>query len=131
MALGNIVDPNTGNTSENDTWALVTGTTVVNTIVSSTTAITSTAVSYDYSVNLHIQGQVAGIGWSYNPSTDTFASPPPPPIDWVAIVNEDFDQVCTDLLQTLSDADNLSPTDLASAYAYSLSDSESGFSPNQ
>jgi hypothetical protein len=131
MPLGNIVDPNTSNPAQNDTWALVTGTTVVNTIISSTTAITSVSGSYDYSVNLHIQGQVAGIGWSYNPTSDTFAAPPPPPPNWIAIVEADFDQVCVDLLQTLSDAGNLNSTDLATAYAYALSDSESTFSSNQ
>ena len=131
MALGNVVDPNTGNTTESDTWALVTGTTVVNTILSSTAGITSVSGSYDYSVNLTMQGQAAGIGWSYNPCTDTFTSPPPPPTNWVALVEADFDQVVVDILQTLDDASNLNPTDLATAYAYALSDTESEFTTNQ
>lgn len=130
MSLGQIIDQNS-NIAANDTWALVVSNIVVNTIISNLAGIQTIAASYDYSVDLTVQGQAAGIGWTYNPTTDTFASPPPPPIDWVPVVEADFDQLVTDLLQTLSDASNLSSTDLATAYAYAVSDSSALFTPNQ
>ena len=133
MPLGNVIDPNTGDPSEVDTWALVTGSTVVNTILSSTTAITGISGNYDYSVNLHIQGQEAGIGWTYTPGTDTFAAPSEPDTDWLLIVQEDFDSVAEGIQQILSDyeASGLNSEDLATAYAYSLADTEDTFTPSQ
>src|ERR1700678_4097271 len=130
MPLGLVIDQNS-NTAANDTWALVTSGIVVNTIVSNLAGVQAIAASYDYSVDLTIQGQTAGIGWTYNPTTDTFAAPPPPPMDWIPAVEADFDQVVADLAQLLSDASNLDPTDLATAYAYALADSESSFTTNE
>jgi hypothetical protein len=130
MPLGQIIDQNS-NTAANDTWALVTSGIVVNTIVANLASVQAIAANYDYSVDLTIQGQSAGIGWTYTSATDTFAAPPPPPTNWIQVVELDFDQVCADLQQTLSDAANLDPTDLATAYANALNDSESGFTTNQ
>jgi|ERR1700722_5949525 len=132
MPLGNIVDQNS-DTSANDTWALVLSGVVINTIVSNVAGIQSIAPGYDYSVDLNVQGQQAGIGWTYNPNSDTFAAPSAPPTNWVEVVQDDFDSVATAIEQVLSDYQNgdLSLSDLANAYAASLSDGESAFSQNQ
>jgi hypothetical protein len=129
--MGAIIDQNS-NTSSVDTWALITGTTVVNTILCNLAGAESIQASYDYLVDLTVQGQTAGIGWTYAPSTDTFSSPPPTPTDWELIVEEDFDQIVTDLLQLLSDAsNNLTPTQLAVAYSYATADSSGSYTTNQ
>lgn len=132
MALGLVIDANS-NISANDTWALVMNAIVVNIIVATPAQIQVIKADYDYSVDLTIQGQSAGIGWTYAPSTDTFSAPPPPPINWVLIVQEDFDQLANDLIQCLTDsqAGGLSNVQLATAFGNSLNDSMASFSPNQ
>ena len=137
MPLGLIIDPNTANPSQSDVWLLVTNGVVVNAIECDATEMTTTfAASYDYCVDSVVQGQTtAGIGWTYDPTSDTFTAPPTPPFDWVAQVQADFDGIASAITGCLEDAGsgggNLSSTDLATAYSYSLSDSESTFSPNQ
>lgn len=131
--LGQIVDANS-NTSSVDTWALVMSGVVINTISATTTQIEVIQADYDYSVDLSVQGQSAGIGWTYTPGTDTFATPPPPPIDWIEVVEEDFDAIANDLLQCLSDATSggsLSNVQLATAFGNALNDSLDSFSANQ
>lgn len=132
MGLGNIVDQNS-DTSANDTWALISGTIVVNTIISNFSGIQNIAGNYDYCVDLTMQGQEAGVGWVYTSGTDTFASPPSPPTDWVAIVQDDFDSIATAIEQVLSDYQGagLTTQQLATAYSYSLIDGQAAFSKNQ
>jgi hypothetical protein len=134
MPLGIIVDQNP-NAASVDLWALVTGTTVVNTIESDYAGIQNIQSSYDYLVDLTEQGQVAGIGWTYAPQTDTFTGPSTPPPDWITVVEDDFDNLVDDLLQCLQDAGemggNLSPTDLAQAFSNATLDSQASYTPNQ
>lgn len=137
MPLGLIVDPNTSNAGESDVWALVTSGIVVNTIECETSEMTTAfAANYDYCVDINVQGQAdASIGWTYNPTSDTFTAPASPPMDWIGQVQSDFDGIASAITDCLEDAGpmggDLDPTDLATAYSYSLSDSESTFSPNQ
>ena len=132
MPLGLVIDANS-NTAAVDSWALILSGTVVNTITANDAQIQVIKGDYDYCVDLTIQGQTAGIGWTYTPATDTFSTPPPPPTNWVIVVQNDFDQISTDLLQCLSDSlvGGLSNVQLATAFGNALNDSMSSFSPNQ
>lgn len=132
--MGSIIDQNS-NTTSNDNWALITGTTVVNTIISNLSGIEAIQSNYDFLVDMTIQGQSAGIGWTYTSTTDTFAAPPPQETDWITVVQDDFDNIAIALLQCLSDAGSgggdLSPTDLANAFANATTDSSPSYSTNQ
>lgn len=130
------------NVTSTDTWALVTSGVIINTILASVNDVNKALTlgpnqltAVDYIVDLTIQGQKAGIGWTYNASGNTFTAPPPPPIDWISTVVADFDSVASQLLQSLSDAGsgggNLTPTQLQNAFNASLEDSQDSFSPNQ
>jgi hypothetical protein len=130
--MGTIIDQNS-DASANDTWALVTNGVVVNTIISNFAGIQNIQSQYDYLVDLTIQGQTAGIGWTYTQATDTFAAPASPPNNYIQIVQDDFDQIVNDLLQVLSDvyvAGNLSPDQVASAFAAAAIDSSASYTTN-
>jgi hypothetical protein len=124
--LGMIIDPNPITTAS-DVYALVLNNTVINTIMASANDIQSIAATYDYSVDITMQGQAfAYIGCSYNGATNQFTRPPAPPINWVQNVELDFDTVIEDIQQILNDAGesggNLSPTQLLQAYNSALND---------
>jgi len=131
-----VVNPNSNLTSV-DTWALISNNIIINTILDTTLDMNSSEIlnSYDYVVDLTIQGQEAGVGWTYNPEGNTFTAPPPPPIDWISTVVDDFDNIASSLLQCLGDAGagggNLTPTQLTETYNAMLEDSQDSFSPNQ
>lgn len=131
-----IVNPNT-NLFSVDTWALVSDDTVINTILDTTEDMNSSEIlnSYDYVVDLTMQGQAAGVGWTYNPGGNTFTAPPPPPIDWQDVVQTDFDTVMQDLIQLVtdcgSDGGSLTTDQIQAAYEAALEDSEADFTPNQ
>lgn len=131
-----VVNPNSNLTSV-DTWALISNNIIINTILDTTLDMNSSEIlnSYDYVVDLTIQGQEAGVGWTYNPEGNTFTAPPPPPIDWISTVVDDFDNIASSLLQCLSDAGSqggaLTQQQLLETYQASLEDSQDSFSPNQ
>src|ERR1700677_1742981 len=105
MPLGIIVNENQ-NPNSADTWALVLNDMVINTIIATGNQVVGSWLisSYDYIVDLTIQGQNAGVGWTYSPGGNTFTTPPPPPINWQDIVQEDFDGIMSCLYQIIQDA---------------------------
>jgi hypothetical protein len=131
-ALGQIVDQNS-NTASVDTWALVLNGVVVNTILSNLAGIQNIAASYDYCVDLTIQGQTAGIGWAYTPSTDVFVGPTTPATNWGEALQEDFDQIASSLYQVVSDyqESGFTADQLATAFAASLTDGTTPFTANE
>jgi hypothetical protein len=132
--MGTIVDQNS-DASANDSWALVSGTTVINTIVSNLAGIEAIQANYDYLVDLTIQGQTAGIGWTYSAQTDAFNTPPAPTVNWIETLETDFDNISGSLQQCLVDSGPLggsvSKSDLAQAFAAATSDSSASYTPNQ
>lgn len=136
-----VVDPNSNVTSA-DTWALVSNGFIVNTILASVNDINQSImdnVTYytamDYIVDLTIQGQRAGIGWSYNSTLDQFTAPTPPPPNWSDVVQTDFDSVASDLTQLVTDSGplggSLTTQQIQAAFNAAIEDSESFFTPNQ
>ena len=126
MPLGIIKDANP-NQNQVDVYGLVLGTTVVNTILCSYNEILYISESYDYCVDITMQGQAAAsIGWSYNASEDSFSAPPPPTIDWVTNVEGDFDSVISALQQTIADCGSsggsLTSDQITQAYNSALND---------
>lgn len=133
MALGLIIDPNTQNPNSADVWALVTGDSVVNTIVASTNQIAAIAKDYDYLIDLNVQGQNAGTGWTYDSEQDQFTPPPSAQQDFVEAVQADFDAVADGILQLLSDyqGSGITQQQLNQAFVGCLNDTQSTFSANQ
>lgn len=131
-----IVNPNS-NLMSVDVWALISGDIVVNTILDTTQDMNSSPIlnSYDYVVDCTIQGQLAGIGWTYNPTGNTFTAPPPPPIDWISTVVADFDNIAESLLQCLNDigvnGGSLTSDQINNCFNAMLEDEQDSFSPNQ
>jgi hypothetical protein len=125
MALGMIKDANP-NPNAIDVYALVISNTVVNMIVASYNEILAIYKSYDYCVDVTMQGQQPGPGWSYNGSEDQFTAPPPPSIDWVGNVQGDFDAILSDISQCVNDAGSnggsLTPQQINAAYNSALND---------
>ncbi len=125
--LGFVRDQNV-NPKQVDVWALILNTVCVNTILASYNDILAIKNSYDYCVDLTVQGQsFAGINSVYNPSNDTFVPPPPPIIDWVQNVEYDFDGIIGSLQQAAIDVGinggNLSSLNINAAYNSALTDS--------
>lgn len=126
MPIGMIIDANPLPKAV-DIWALVLNNIVVNTIVASTNDIQAIYKTYDYSVDVTMQGQAeCGTGFTYNASLNQFIPPPSPPIDWVANVQADFDNVISSLQQVMIDigpsGGSLSPAQINTAYNSSLND---------
>jgi len=126
MPLGMIVDQNPIVTAV-DVYALVLNNTVVNTILASYNDIQAIYKTYDYSVDVTMNGNAsASIGYTYNASNDTFIAPPAPPINWVANVQADFDNVISGLQQIINDCGssggNLTNDQITTAYNSSLND---------
>lgn len=126
MALGMIVDINP-NHKQSDVWALVLNNTVINTIMASYNDILAIYKSYDYCVDVTMNGaQEYGTGFMYNPSNDTFIPPPAPPIDWPQVLETDFDNVIGDIQQILNDGGpsggSMTVQQLNAAYNSSLND---------
>lgn len=87
-----------------DVYALVLNNTVVNTILACYNDILSIYQTYDYCVDVTMQGQQnCSIGDTYNGSQNLFIPPPAPVIDWVQNVETDFDNVINDIQQILND----------------------------
>jgi hypothetical protein len=124
--LGIIVDQNQ-NPNAVDVYALVLNYVVVNTILASYNEILNISSTYDYCVDITMNGQAdAGIGYTYNASLDQFIAPPSPPINWVANAQNDFDSIISAIQQILIDVGpsggNLAPSDIQTAYNSSLND---------
>lgn len=126
MPLGMIKDINPNHNSS-DVWALISNNQVVNTILASYNDILAIYKSYDYCVDITMNGAPTyGIGNTYNPSNDTFIAPPAPPIDWPLAVEYDFDGLISNLQQISADCGpsggNLTPQQINAAYNSALND---------
>lgn len=124
--LGMIIDKNPI-VGAPDVYALVLNNTVVNTIKASYNDILSIAPTYDYCVDITMNGsQNYGIGDTYDPSHDTFTPPPAPPIDWPQNVQFDFDSLISTLQQIIIDSGpgngNLTNLQINAAYNSALND---------
>jgi len=138
-SLAIVVSPN-GNLNSVDTWALVKDGAIVNTLLASTADInqsidnhTSLFTSNDYVVDLTIQGQNAGPGWTYDSEGNTFIGPTPPEINWIDIVHLDFTDISQSLLSAINNFETgaLSEADMLSAYTAAIQDNQSNFTANQ
>jgi hypothetical protein len=110
-----------------DVYALVLNNIVVNTIVASYNDILAISATYDYCVDVTMNGDpAASTGHTYNASNDTFIAPPPPSIDWPQNVQYDFDGVIAVIQQTLNDCGisggSLSSQQITAAYNSALND---------
>lgn len=125
--MGTILHQNS-NEASNDSWALVSGGTVQSMITANLAFVISIQGSYDYLVDVSVSAQTANPGWIYDSGLDTFSAPP---IDWISVVRNDFDNIIAVLAVCLSDSVNLSPEDLLTAYNDSISDSSASFTTNE
>lgn len=125
-ALGIIVNRNPDPKAA-DIYALVLNNTVVNTIIASYNDIILLSRSYDYTIDITMNGDpTAGIGCTYNAGLDTFIHPPAPPINWVENVRTEFNDLISNLQQMVIDSGvnggKLSPIDISAAYNSALND---------
>ena|ERR1700677_3129937 len=131
-----IVDPNP-NLMSADSWALVSGGMVINTIIDTTQDMNTSPIlqAYDYVVDMTMQGQNAGIGWTYNSTGNQFTPPPQPPINWSDVVQGDFDGIAQGLIQVVFDSGSqggaLTTQQITAAFNAAIEDTQSGFTPNQ
>lgn len=130
--LGLIIDRNS-DPKASDVYALVLNNTVVNTIIASYNDILAINRSYDYVVDVTMQGQsFASIGCAYNAGLDQFVRPPAPPFDWVENVREEFNSIISTVQQVLIDVNpqngNLGNIDITAAFNSALNDNH-GLSP--
>lgn len=125
--MGIILHQN-ANEASNDSWALVSGGIVQSIITANLAFVTSIQESYDYLVDITVSAQIANPGWVYDSGGDSFSAPP---IDWISVVRNDFDNIIAVLAVCLGDSVNLSPEDLQTAYNDAVSDSSASFTANE
>lgn len=129
---GMIVDANQNRTKV-DVYALIINNTVVNTILACYNDVLAIYNTYDYCVDVTVNGSLtAGIGSTYNAAQDTFSVPPAPPVDYVQNLEYDFDGVVSEIQQCLVDvtAGRLTPLNILASYNSCLTDNP-GITPGQ
>ena len=124
--LGMIKDANP-NVKAVDVYSLILNNVVVNSILASYNDILSISSTYDYCVDITMNGSsFYGPGTQYNASNDTFVPPPVTPIDFVESVHSDFNDVITGLLQAIADSGlsggSLTNQQINAAYNSALND---------
>lgn len=126
--LGIIVHANEDHDAA-DYWALVSHGTVQNTTVGSYNDIVANYQGdYDYLIDITVSQQVFQMDDLYDPELDQFSTPP---IDYIAQLQANVDQIVDDIAIALDNSNGMSPEDIQAALDESFADEGDGFTENE